>query len=57
MIIALWNYRGINDSLAVLEAELRVPGGLTRRWIYSYILAAVVMTIGLITLIFMLRVV
>ncbi len=57
MVIALWNYRGINHSLELLEAELRVPGGLRRRWVYSYVLAAVVMVIGLITLIFMLRVI
>jgi putative membrane protein len=57
MVIALWNYRGINHALGALEAELQIPGGLKRRWIYSYVLAAVVMIIGLITLLFMLRVI
>lgn len=57
MVIALWNYRSINHSLEVLDATLHIPEGLKRRWIYSYVMAAVVMVIGLITLLFMLRVI
>jgi putative membrane protein len=57
MVIALWNYRGINQSLEELDAMIGIPQGLRRRWIYSYVLAAVVMAIGLITLLFMLRVI
>jgi putative membrane protein len=57
MVIALWNYRSINHSLQLLDTTLHIPEGLKRRWIYSYVLAAVVMAIGLITLLFMLRVI
>lgn len=57
MVIALWNYRSINQSLQELDATLHIPEGLKRRWIYSYVTAGVVMVIGLITLLFMLRVI
>lgn len=57
MVIALWNYRGINHSLQTFDTTLHIPEGLRRRWIYSYVTAAVVMVIGLITLLFMLRVI
>jgi putative membrane protein len=57
MVIALWNYRSINHSLQAFDTTLHIPEGLKRRWIYSYVTAAVVMVIGLITLLFMLRVI
>jgi putative membrane protein len=57
MVIALWNYRSINLSLQEFDSSLHIPEGLKRRWIYSYVTAAVVMIIGLITLLFMLRVI
>jgi putative membrane protein len=57
MVIALWNYWSINHSLQALDATLHIPEGLKRRWIYSYVLAGVLMLIGLITLLFMLRVI
>src|SRR3954451_14782233 len=57
MLIALWNYWSINQSLQELDATLDIPAGLKRRWIYSYVLAGVLMLIGLITLLFMLRVI
>ena len=57
MLIALWNYWSINQSLAALDTTLHIPPGLKRRWIYSYVLAGLLMLIGLITLLFMLRVI
>ena len=39
-----------------MEADLQIPHEFKRRWIYSYVLSGVVMLIGLITLLFMLRV-
>jgi putative membrane protein len=57
MLIALWNYWSINQSLEALDATLQIPAGLKRRWIYSYVLAGVLMLIGFITLLFMLRVI
>jgi putative membrane protein len=57
MVIALWNYRSINQALQVLDTTLHIPEGLKRRWIYAYVTAAVVMVIGFITLLFMLRVI
>ena len=57
MAVAIWNYWIINQALVALEGPLNIPKGFKRRWIYSYVLAAVLMAIGLITLLFMLRVI
>ncbi len=55
MAVAVWNYREINRSLAAMEAEFPIPGRLRQRWIYAYVLSAVLMLIGLVTLIYMLQ--
>lgn len=57
MGVAIWNYWSINKALMAMGAAFPVPQGLKQRWIYSYVLAAVLMLIGLITLLFMLRVI
>ena len=56
MAVGVVNYRGIATSLSEMEADLQIAAHFKRRWIYSYVLSAVVMLIGLITLVFMLRV-
>ncbi len=57
MVVAVWNYWSINQYLQSLDAPLDISAGLKRRWIYSYVLAAVIAVIGLVTLLFMLRVI
>ena len=57
MLVAIWNYWSINQALGALEEVLQIPPSFQRRWIYSYVLAAVIAVIGLITLLFMLRVI
>ena len=56
MAVGVVNYRGIATSLSAMEADLQIAAQFKRRWIYSYVLSGVVMLIGLITLLFMLRV-
>jgi putative membrane protein len=57
MLVAVWNFWSINKALTGLDSAFPIPQELKQRWIYSYILAAVLMVIGLITLLFMLRVI
>jgi putative membrane protein len=57
MLVAIWNYWSINQALVAIEEVLQIPASFQRRWIYSYVLAAVIAVIGLITLLFMLRVI
>ena len=57
MLVAIWNYWSINQALMALEEVLQIPTSFKRRWIYSYVLAAVIAVIGLITLLFMLRII
>jgi putative membrane protein len=57
MLVAIWNYWSINQALMALEEVLQIPASFQRRWIYSYVLAAVIAVIGLITLLFMLRII
>jgi putative membrane protein len=57
MVIAIWNYWSINQSLVALEGALQIPESFKRRWIYSYILAALLILIGFVTLLLMLRVI
>src|SRR5215208_6407798 len=40
MVIAIWNYWSINQSLMAIEGALQIPESFKRRWIYSYVLAA-----------------
>jgi putative membrane protein len=57
MLVAVWNFWSINKSLAALEADFPIPKDLHQRWLISYLLSAVLILIGLITLLFMLRVI
>lgn len=57
MVIAVFNYWAINRSLTALDAAFPLPKDLQQRWVYAYVLAAVLVLIGLITLLFMLRVI
>jgi putative membrane protein len=57
MLVAVWNFWSINKALTALNSAFPIPHDLKQRWIYSYVLAAVLMLIGLITLLFMLRVI
>jgi putative membrane protein len=55
MAVGIWNYWSINRSLVAMEAVLNIPESFKRRWIYSYVLSAVLVLIGFVTLLFMLR--
>ena len=57
MVVALWNYWTINASLTRLHTTLEIPENFTHRWAYAYLLSAILILIGLITLLFMLRVI
>jgi putative membrane protein len=57
MVVALWNYWSLNRYLEEAAAALQVPQGVKHRWIVSYVAAAVILVIGLITFLFMLRVI
>ena len=57
MVVAVWNYWSINTYVASLDAALEIAPGLKRRWIFSYVIAAVIAAIGLVTFLFMLRVI
>jgi len=57
LVIAIWNFWIINQYLDASSVALDVPRALKRRWIYSYVLTAVLMVIGVITILFMLRVI
>ena len=50
MAVGVVNYRGVATSLSEKEADLQIAAHFKRRWTYSYVLSAVVMLIGLITL-------
>lgn len=57
VLIAVWNYWSINQYLQGSSVSLDVPQALKLRWYYSYILSAILGLIGLITFLFMLRVI
>lgn len=57
MVVAVWNYRAVNRSLARLRAALQIPEDFEHRWAAAYAISAVLIVIGLITLLFMLRVI
>jgi putative membrane protein len=57
MVIAVFNYWAINRSLVAMGTTFPLPSGLQKRWIYAYTLAAVLILIGFVTLLFMLRVI
>jgi putative membrane protein len=57
MVVAIWNYWSINQALEELEAVIQIPPHFKRRWLYSYVLAGLLILIGFVTLLFMLRVI
>ena len=57
MIVAVWNYRAVNRSLARLHEMLQIPEDFEPRWAIAYAISAVLILIGSITLLFMLRVI
>lgn len=56
MIIAVWNYWSINNYLAHSSVALDVPSSLKARWAYAYVLSAVLTLVGVITMLFMVRI-
>jgi putative membrane protein len=56
-VVAVWNYWTINQYLEGTSVALDVPRSLKLRWYYSYVLTGVLGIIGLITFLFMLRVI
>jgi putative membrane protein len=57
MVVAIWNYWLLDRFLEANEAVLRIAPEVKRRWVVAYGAAAVIMLIGLITFLFMLRVI
>lgn len=57
MVVAVWNYWMVNQSLIKLQAPLEIPDEFKHRWVYAYLISAVLFLIGLITLVFMLRII
>jgi putative membrane protein len=57
MILAVWNYWTINTYLEQSVAALEVPRHLKARWAYAYVLSGVLTLVGVITILFMLRVI
>ncbi len=57
MLIGVWNYWTINTYLESSPVALPVARSLKVRWAYAYVLAAVLVLIGVITILFMLRVI
>lgn len=55
MLIGVWNYWTINTYLESSPVALPVARSLKVRWAYAYVLAAVLVLIGVITILFMLR--
>jgi uncharacterized membrane protein YidH (DUF202 family) len=57
MLVALWNYWSINKLLVAMNDLFPVPQELKLRWVIPYVVALVLVLIGLITFLFMLRVI
>jgi putative membrane protein len=55
MAVAVWNYWTTNRSLQDISANLNIDAMYKHRWVYAYLLSAMLFLIGLITLLFMLR--
>jgi putative membrane protein len=55
MVVAIWNYWSLDHFLRANEAVLQIAPDLKRRWVVAYGAAAVIMVIGMITFLFMLR--
>jgi putative membrane protein len=57
MLVAIWNYWSINNALQKMNDVFPIPQDLKLRWFISYVVAGVLVLIGLITFLFMLRVI
>lgn len=55
MVVAIFNFWTINHGLGLLASQIEMPPKMRHRWGYSYVIATLVMGIGLATLLFMLR--
>ena len=56
-IIGLWNFWSVNRYMEALPIAVMVSRRVRRRWIYGYIVVATLIVIGLVTLLFMFRVI
>jgi putative membrane protein len=57
ILVGIWNYWSINRALLEMDSELQIPPHFKRRWLFSYALSGLLTLIGLVTLLFMLRVI
>jgi putative membrane protein len=57
MLIAIWNYWSINHALQAMDTAFPLPRDLTVRWYISYAVGGILALIGLVTFLFMLRVI
>jgi putative membrane protein len=57
MVVALWNFWSVNQYLDAMSRQLQVPAELKRHWFVSYGVAAVILVIGVITFLFMMRII
>ena len=57
MLVGVYNYWIINQYLESSPVADTVHRGLKLRWIYSYVIAAVLAIIGIVTILFMFRVI
>jgi putative membrane protein len=57
VLVGVYNYWIINQYLESSPVATAVHRGLKLRWIYSYVIAAVLAIIGVVTALFMLRVI
>jgi len=57
VLVGVYNYWLINQYLESSPVASAVHRGLKLRWIYSYVIAAVLTIIGIVTVLFMLRVI
>lgn len=55
VIVALWNFWSINRYMEELPIAVLLTRRVRRRWMYGYFLAATLIAIGLIVVLFMLR--
>jgi putative membrane protein len=56
MLVGAYNYWQINQYLEASPVAAAVHRGLKIRWLYSYVISAVLTIIGVVTILFMLRV-
>ncbi|MFN8663188.1 MAG: DUF202 domain-containing protein [Thermomicrobiales bacterium] len=57
VLVGVYNYWLINQYLESSPAASTVHRGLKLRWIYSYVISAVLAIIGIVTILFMVRVI